>query len=236
MSRERGSVRLWVSIAVVAVFIGAVFVYDQSRPAAEKNIHTRGEAWNSNMLLGKSDAPNKFVEYTDYFCSFCEQVQAVTGEQFKKDYIDTGKLSFENRIVTLLKDVSPNTEQGAETAFCAADQGKYWEYSHHLVPRIKADYYDKGIGLKNVANPVPIAKLPLDYFSTSASAVGIDVPKFEDCVKNETHKAEIEENTQKALRMGVNGLPKMVVNDYETSGFMGGYDSLKMTLKAGGVE
>ena len=188
------------------------------------------------VLLGSADNPNKFVEYTDYFCPYCADVQAVTGEQFKKDYIDTGKVSFENRIVTVLAAMSPNTEQGAEAAFCAADQGKYWEFSHHLVPRIKTDFFDKGIGVKTVANPVPIEKFPVSYFVTSAAAVSMDTAVFESCVTNQQHKDEIATNTRRAIELGLTGLPKIVVNDYETSGFMGGYDALKTILKAGGVQ
>ena len=41
---------------------------------------------------------------------------------------------------------------------------------------------------------------------------------------------------RRAIELGLTGLPKIFVNDYETSGFMGGYDALKTILKAGGVQ
>jgi hypothetical protein len=50
------------------------------------------------------------------------------------------------------------------------------------------------------------------------------------------HQKEIDSNTQKALSLGVNGLPYMVINDYQTSGFAGGENGLRSILKAGGVE
>ncbi len=226
----------WVAIGLVTCFVVATMIYDVTRSEITSP-HTSGDAWNSKMLLGSAETTSKFVEYTDFFCSFCEKVQKVTGDEFKKDYIDSGKLSFENRIITVLKEVSPNTEQGAEAAYCSADQGKYWEYSRHLVSRIKADYWDKGIGTKeNIANPVPIQKLPIEYFTVSALEVGLDVAKFESCVANAEHKQEIEAATDRAVRLGVTGLPYMVVNDYTSNGFVGDYDSLKMVLKAGGVK
>lgn len=234
--RSSKNVWSWIAIGLVVCFVAATMFYDVSRNEVTSP-HTSGDAWNSMMLLGSADAPNRFVEYTDYFCSFCEKVQKTTGEEFQKDYIDSGKLSFENRIITVLKEVSPNTEQGAEAAYCSADQDKYWEYSRHLVPRIKADYWDKGIGTKeNIANPVPIQKLPLEYFTVSARAVGLDVAKFESCMANAEHQQEIEAATERAVRLGVSGLPYMVVNDYTSNGFVGNYDSLKMVLKAGGVK
>lgn len=130
----------------------------------------------------------------------------------------------------------PNTERGAEAAFCAADQHKYWEYTHHIVPRIKADYFDKGIGVKGVAVPKEIPLLPVSYFETSAEATGLNVETFRDCVTNEKHKDDIATNTSRALKLGVTGLPYMIVNDYTTSGFGGGEHGLKTLLKAGGVQ
>jgi len=212
-------------------------ISDRSRPELNENAHTSGDAWNKNMVLGSNDTPNKFVEYTDYFCPYCEKVQKATEGNFSNDYIDNGKVRFENRIITVLKSLSPNTEQGAEAAYCSAEQGKYWEYSRNIVPRIKADYWDKGIGIKEVANPVPIEKLPIEYFLVSARSVGLDEERFKTCVLDETYKKEIDEATAKAEQLGVSGLPYMVVNDYVSGGgFVGGYDALKLVLKAGGVQ
>ena len=104
------------------------------------------------------------------------------------------------------------------------------------MPRIKTDYFDKGIGVKNVAVPKEIPLLPLNYFETSAKNAGLDTAKFADCMKGNSHQQEINGNTQKALSLGVNGLPYMVINDYQTSGFAGGENGLKAILKAGGVE
>ena len=103
------------------------------------------------------------------------------------------------------------------------------------MPRIKTDYFDKGIGVKNVAVPKEIPLLPLSYFETSAKNAGLDTAKFADCMKGNSHQQEINDNTQKALSLGVNGLPYMVINDYQTSGFAGGESGLKAILKAGGV-
>lgn len=73
------------------------------------------------MSQGSADAKNVFIDYTDYFCSFCAQIEdATSNDSFKNDYIKSGKLRYEHRIVTLLKDKVPNTEQGAKAAFCAA--------------------------------------------------------------------------------------------------------------------
>ena len=143
---EQGSALLWIIIGLLVSFMIGSVVFGKTRPGID-NPHTAGGVWNTNMVVGNKDAPNKFIQYSDYFCSFCESVhEAVADKDFKTRYIDSGKVSHEIRIVTMLSSVSPNTEQGAEAAYCAADQKKFSEYSNSIIPRIKKEFFDKGIG------------------------------------------------------------------------------------------
>lgn len=234
-NRDQGFSAAWLVIgAMIATLVGVAIYAAFNKPVNERI--GDGQPWNKNMVKGVDDAPNRFIKYTDYFCSFCAEVdEAIDESNFENNYVKSGKIRYENRVVTVLKEMSPNTEQGAEAALCAADQQKYWDYTKNIVARIKTDFFDKGIGVKNVASPVPIEKLPQSYFSATAEKVGMKVAEFESCMQGETHKKEIEENTRRALGLGVTGLPYMVVNDYSSSGFMGGSSGLDMVLKAGGV-
>lgn len=232
-SKQAGSTASWVIIGAVIALLVGLFIYNNTHKEPAVNPHTTGGPWNTNMVMGKADAPNKFIQYTDYFCFHCSKVhEARTGTDFKKDYIDSGKVLYEMRIVAMLD--TPNTERGAEAAYCAADQQKYWEYTDAVLPKITKDYFDKGIGISPAAPPITLQ--PVGFYSQFAEAAGMDKAKFEDCVSKEQHKADIESNTQKALQARVTGLPFFVVNDYESSGFGGGYDSIKMIMKAGGVQ
>ena len=234
--QERGIAPIWIILSIIVAGIVALFIYGVVNRPPNRHIGD-GKAWNEKMSQGSADAKNVFVDYTDYFCSFCAEVEAATNADFfKNEYIKSGKVRYEHRVLTLLKEVTNNTETGAHAAFCAADQDKYWQYTHDIVPRIKRDYFDKGIGVKNVAVPQKIPTLPLEYFLTSAKNIGLDESKFSDCMTKKTHQKEIADNTQKALSLGVNGLPYMVINDYQTSGFAGGESGLRTILKAGGVK
>lgn len=224
----------WIAVIGAAALIIGLFIYN-TQQTPDKVSHTDSEAWHSGMTMGSADAPNTFVDYTDYFCSFCTDIYNAMGDQFKKDYVDTGLVRYEHRVVSVLESVSPNAVQGAEAAYCAADQNKYWEYSASIIPRIETDYFKKGIGVKNVANPIPIAELPLEYFSKSAEAAKLDVDEFETCMTDHSNEPVVRENTSRALQLGVQGLPYLVVNDYVSNGFAGGYENVELILKAGGV-
>lgn len=233
---NQGGVTAWIVTGIVAALLVALFAYNVIHQ--EPNQHTEGDVWVSSMTQGAADAPNRLVEYTDHFCKYCADfAEQAESDKFQTEYIDSGKVLLESRVVTVLAgEKSPNAEQGAEAAFCAADQGKYWEYSAHIVPRIKKEFFDKGIGVNTVPAPKPIAKLPISYFETSAQAVGMDVKQFSQCIKDETHQQTIAENTQKAIQMGVTGLPYIAINDYTTSGFQAGWEGMELVLKAGQVD
>lgn len=237
MNRQKsaGIAIIWVISGILITAIVALFIYGIVNRPPNRHVGD-GKPWNEKMSQGSADAKNVFVDYTDYFCSFCAEVEAATNADFfKNEYLKSGKVRYEHRVVTLLKEATDNTETGAHAAFCAADQDKYWQYTHDIVPRIKRDYFDKGIGVKNVAVPQKIPPLPLDYFLASAKHIGMDEAKFTDCMTKKPHQKEIDDSTRKALSLGVNGLPYMVINDYVASGFAGGETGLKAILKAGGV-
>lgn len=231
--REQGSVMSWLIIGAVVVGLGALFIYNNANRTPAVNAHMQNMPWNTNMTMGKADAPNKFVQYSDYFCYHCSKVhEARSGTDFVKDYIDSGKVFYEMRIVAMLD--TPNTPRGAEAAYCAADQNKYWQYTDAILQDIESDYFNKGIGL-GPGYP-SIDELPVSYFSKPSSTVGMDQSTFESCVANNKHQQEIQNATQRAIAAKVTGLPFLVVNDYTSSGFAGGYANLQAILKAGGVE
>lgn len=231
---ETSTVIRWTAIVLGVGFIVALFVFNQSQPKTSP--HTSSSPWNMAMVRGDTDAPNKIVEYTDYFCSFCADLHDAMDDEFQEKYIDSGKVSFENRIVNLLSEVSVNTPKGNRAAFCAADQEKYWEYSDKIIARIEDEFFSKGIGVKNVVNPQKIPKLEDAYFIDIAKDIGVEQEKFASCIGSDVHDEEIENNSQRAISLGVTGLPSITVNAYTASGFGGGRDELEMIMRAGEVK
>ncbi len=237
---EKRSIIPWVAIGLGVVFLIALAVFNSKNgPNAADNT----KPWNAAMVVGSPDAPNRIIEYGDYFCEFCTKFNEQTvSEAFINDYLKPGVANVETRPITVLAGpFSPNSEQGAEAAFCAADQSKFEAYSNDIIPRIKNDFFDKGVGVKSfkgelLSSPQPIDKLSQSYFIESAEAARLDVDEFEACMKDGRHLAEIERNTQKAINSGVRGLPHIQVNNYVTSGFGGGWENFKLMLKAGGVK
>ena len=160
MKQSKTSLIFWIFVIIVGLIIAVIVIFPGEEEAqkdtqpAKTTSHTSGKAWNANMVLGKPDAPHKLIEYSDYFCSFCANFHDAAGEEFEKTYIDTGRVSLETRIITVLSEKSVNTMTGAHAAYCSAEQGKFKEYSNEIIAKIKRDYYSKGIGLGPTYPPI----------------------------------------------------------------------------------
>jgi len=95
-----------------------------------------------------------------------------------------------------------NPEMGlaAEAAWCAHDQGKYFEYERALYERQGAMSYTQG-GLTDLAGPL-----------------GLDVGTFSDCLSNRTHRADLESSSREAARRGINSTPTFYINNQQLKG------------------
>ena len=79
-------------------------------------------------LRGRPNAPVVVVEFSDFGCPFCRNVQSSL-----KDLLDKyhGKVSLAYRDFPL-KELHPQAQLAATASRCAGEQGKFWEY-HDLL-------------------------------------------------------------------------------------------------------
>ena len=223
---------LWGIIGLFVAGFIALFIYNQThKPAPEAD-----KVWNQAMSKGSDEAEHKFIEYTDVTCSHCAEFhEAAHDGGFDKDYIDSGKVKMETRIVPLLQKRRQNSVRATESAYCAADQNKFWPYYDAIVANFQKNYFSKNIATLPTSPDMP--KLSDDFYVEIAKKWGLDASAMSDCLKNNQQQVAVQEATKKAaqaLPYGA-GVPYFKVNNYESSGFSGGYASVKRMMKAGGV-
>lgn len=113
---------------------------------------------------GKQDAPIQMIEYSDYECTACAQVQPLLKETMKAY---PGRLSLVFRHFPIQSHkISPLAHQSAE---CAGEQGAFWPY-HELL------YEYQDIWMK--------AADPKDEFLNIARDCDLDLEKFLTCLGN----------------------------------------------------
>ena len=111
-----------------------------------------------------------------------------------KQYVDTGKAQFVYKHSAFLGQES---EWAAQAAECAADQGKFWEYHDLLFER------------QNGENQGAFSKDNLVGFGRE---LGLDMVRFEPCVREDKTLARVREDTSEGQGFGVRGTPTFFVN------------------------
>lgn len=144
-------------------------------------------------VRGTADAPITIVEFSDYQCPYCHQVEP-TIEAVLAKYGDKVRFAYRD---FPLRNIHEHAEMAAEASRCALEQGKFWEYHDQL---FKATNLDK------------------ESLVQYARSANVDQPKFESCLTSEKYKAEIDKDIEDGRKAGVSGTPTFFINGISTSG------------------
>lgn len=169
-------------------------------PAPTGPVKVSGITAGNLPTLGDKNAKVLVVEWADFQCPFCKQWFTDVWPSFKKDYVDTGKVQFAFRDFAFLGQES---NDAANAARCANDQGKFWDYHDYL-------YNHQG-----QENGGTFSKDNLKKF---AADLGLDTSKFNDCVDNGTHDKDVTDDTTAGRNSQVNGTPTVYVNGNQLVG------------------
>ena len=155
-------------------------------------------------VRGVPTAPVTIVEYADYECPYCQQVQP-TLDKLEADY--KGKVAFAYKDFPL--PMHSHAQKASEAALCAGAQGKYWEYHDRL-------FKDK--------------QLEVPQLKESAAALQLDTKAFNECLESgkqaEVIKAQLGEG--QALQIG--GTPSFLINGRFLSGALS-YEELRQAVE-----
>ncbi len=146
--------------------------------------------------LGSDSAKVTIVEFGDYQCTWCHRWHESTKDTLLANYVETGKARF------LFKDFPINdlsdraSSLAAEASYCAADQGKYWEYHDELY----ANWNGENTGW--------VTKASLNAF---AANVGIQGESFSECLDSGRHSELVRQNYNLAVAIGLDATPSFIV-------------------------
>jgi protein-disulfide isomerase len=143
-------------------------------------------------VRGNVNAPVTIIEYADYECPFCQQIQPAL-DKLEANYAD--RLAFAYKDVPL--PVHANAQKAAEAKHCAGAQGKYWEYHDALA---KTKQFDAG-SLKQ-----------------HARTLQLDTQAFDQCLDSGQKASVIQAHVTEAQGLGLQGTPSFFINGRFFSG------------------
>jgi len=137
-------------------------------------------------VKGATNQRVTIVEFSDFECPFCKQVQSVL-TQIVESYGRTVRLVFKH----LPLEGHRNSLPAARAAYCAAEQDRFWQF------------HDAVFAAGNLSPPV---------FEQIASDLGLGLPKFQDCVASERSRAAVIKDIEAARLLRIESTPSFVVN------------------------
>lgn len=138
-------------------------------------------------VLGPEDAPLTLVEYGDYECPFCASATGAIDE-LRRTFGDELRYVFRH---APNPDRHPHARLAAEAVEAAGDQGRFWEMHDRVF-----------------AEP---DRLQLDDLLGHAQALGLDVERFAEALRDGVHAATIDADIDSAEASGVTGTPTFFI-------------------------
>lgn len=222
----------WLVLGVIGVLFLTLLIF------TNKTDHS-DSVWSEQMTIGKLDAQNYYIQYTDLACPYCNAFSLLlmdNEEEFKNDYIDGKNILYEVRVTDFLYEFGEHKTEmsrwSAEGVYCAEAEGKFWDYYHTALDSIYNDYYSQGVGYSKTA---PMIKdMSQDYWIEIGHKIGLG-DNFERCMNEHQMVQKITENTAKAAKQVEGGLPYFKFGKFKTGGFDPSWDwgYVKKYLDAG---
>ncbi len=182
--KKNGESKNTDTAVVVDPSAGAVAAGDIVLAPVTEDDHIIGDIKEAKVIM---------IEYSDFECPFCERHHP-TLQQVVDAYGDDVAWVYRH----LPLSFHPQATPAALASECAADQGKFWEYSDELF-----------------ANQ---SQLGEDLYLDIASDIGLNIRKFETCLSDQTFATDVAEDLASAQAAGANGTPATFINGQLVSG------------------
>jgi protein-disulfide isomerase len=126
------------------------------------------------------------IEFSDFQCPYCKEAQA-TILKLSLKYGNQVKFVFKH----LPLAIHPEAFSASKAAFCAGEQGKFWQYHDAL---FASD------------------SLALEALTRTASQLGLNSQKFKNCFDSAASNTAVLRDMQDAQQLGIDGTPTFIVN------------------------
>ncbi len=200
-SAKSQQVHGYLTVVIAAMVIGVPGFYELAKhgeapppPPAPTGSAAAMLVRPDSHVSGNPNAAVTVVEFGDFECPVCKREEPVA-KAIRDKYKD--KIRFVFRQFPLIH-THPFSERMAEASECAADQGKFWE-------AVEAIYAHQD-------------ELSDDSLRRSATEIGLDLGKFNQCLDSGSLKARVDRDRADGKALGVNATPTFFVGHQVAEG------------------
>ena len=187
-----------ITIAIIAVgvlLVLGVLVWPYLKPVGDIKTATAQQRQNiKDSSYGDPNAPVKVEEFSDFQCPYCQMFAEKLEPVLNSTYIATGKVYFTYVPFSFIGEESVNA---SKAAYCAMDQGKFWEYHDILF----ANQTGENIG-----------DFTSRRLSAFAETLKLNTSTFQSCMDSNKYQTKVLQDKANGEKRGVQGTPYFFVN------------------------
>ena len=184
--------RYYIAVPIIFGFISGLFLYgigdDKEVLLIRENLIKNG-----SPMIGNPSAPITILEWGDYQCTYCYRFHTSSFNVILDEYINSGRANF------IFKDFplnGPDSVLAAEAAYCAEDQGKYWQYHDEL--------YTNWGGERT-------GWITVDSLKKFATTVYLEIDEFNSCINEHKYRQRVLELEKFGKEIGIDATPSFLI-------------------------
>jgi len=145
-------------------------------------------------IAGSPAAKMWVIVVSDFQCPYCKEWHDEAYRQFRKEYVETGKVRL--AYINYPLNTHQNAWPAAQSAMCAAAQDKFWEMHDALFATQQR--------WETMTPPTPV-------LDSLARSLNLDVKRFSSCVSSGKMKPLIQADHDRALAAGAASTPTFLI-------------------------
>jgi len=198
---QAGMKRFYTLFAVVALAGVGVLAYLLLKPStisipANVTIQPSDTSGFHGYVKGSKDAPVEITEFADYQCPFCQTFATLQMPTIEDRLVNSGRLRWRYRDFPLQQHQFARL--AAHSAACADEQGKYWA-QHEQIYQGQSEW-----AAARDAGPL---------FRNYARTVGLDLGRYDNCMKSGKYAGRIQASYNEGVQLGVSSTPTLLIGN-----------------------
>ena len=197
-----------IIMAPIAVFFGGYLLTSWDGREAANAVSTPGERTPSEQFVslagapvrGTGTAPVVVVVYADFECSACRGLATEILPAIYDGYVAEGEIDIAFRHFPL-GELHPSAFRSAEGAWCAGEQGRFWDMHDHLF-ETQPERSDAALSEMDVA------------VLRAAEELELDLDRFSDCLSRRAGRP-VRLDAGHGLALGIDATPTLLIGTRE---------------------